>query len=200
VRWSESQIVLHWLKTATPLQRLIVHRVAEIKKLTADCEWRYCHTDTTPVNLQTRGISALQFDSSSLWAHVCVISLSGHARIRTSLPCLPLWSTVKLRMVRLQHMKKLPDFTSSSIFRIIAATQVGSSDVIRATFIDNSDARKCWPLTSCRLWWIIRAETPTVDHTTTALISWRGWQHTKCFENPQIVLTWVYDVSAPTTT
>jgi len=68
---SDSQIVLHWLKTAKPLnsETLIANRVTEIKKLTSDCEWRYCPTDENPADLQTQGISAVQFESSSLWVH-----------------------------------------------------------------------------------------------------------------------------------
>lgn len=39
----------------------------EIKKLTPDIEWRYCPTDQNPADLQTRGLTATQLKSSTLW-------------------------------------------------------------------------------------------------------------------------------------
>ncbi|XP_060588234.1 uncharacterized protein LOC132743696 [Ruditapes philippinarum] len=64
---SDSQNVLSWLKSTNTLKRFMLNRVEEIKKLTPDIEWRYCPTDQNPADLQTRGLTAIQLQSSTLW-------------------------------------------------------------------------------------------------------------------------------------
>ena len=42
-----------------------LYRINEIQKL--ECQWNYVPTDSNPADLQTRGITAVQFKESSLW-------------------------------------------------------------------------------------------------------------------------------------
>jgi len=67
--WSDSQIVLHWLKSTKLLKPFINTRIQEVKKLTSIPNWKYCPTTENPSNLLTRGITAHQLKNSSLWKH-----------------------------------------------------------------------------------------------------------------------------------
>jgi len=65
--WSDSQIVLHWLKSTKPLKRFVLNRVKEIQELTVGSKWSYCPTGENPADLLTRGLSAEKFGDSKLW-------------------------------------------------------------------------------------------------------------------------------------
>ena len=67
--WSDSQIVLHWLKSTKVLKPFINSRIQEVKKLTSISNWKYCPTTDNPSDLLTRGITAHQLKTSSLWKH-----------------------------------------------------------------------------------------------------------------------------------
>ena len=55
--WSDSQIVLHWLKSTKLLKPFINTRVQEVKKLTSISNWKYYPTIDNPSDLLTRGIT-----------------------------------------------------------------------------------------------------------------------------------------------
>ncbi|XP_071132834.1 uncharacterized protein [Mytilus edulis] len=65
--WSDSQIVLHWLKSTKTLKRFITNRVNEINDLTYSHIWKYCPTDCNPADLLTRGITSEKYKESTLW-------------------------------------------------------------------------------------------------------------------------------------
>ena len=65
--WSDSQIVLCWLRSNKPLKRFVENRVQEIKVLTDTTKWKYCPTDENPADLLTRGLSADNFKDNALW-------------------------------------------------------------------------------------------------------------------------------------
>jgi len=65
--WSDSQIVLHWLKSQKPLPAFVCHRVAEIQSLLPQASWSYCPTYENPADLLSRGTSTEALMSSSLW-------------------------------------------------------------------------------------------------------------------------------------
>ncbi|CAG2247533.1 unnamed protein product [Mytilus edulis] len=67
VFWSDSQIVLHWLNSSKSLNKFVKNRVSEIKELTETHEWKYVPTEMNPADLQTRGLTASQFEDSTLW-------------------------------------------------------------------------------------------------------------------------------------
>jgi ribonuclease HI len=56
--WSDSMIVLSWLKSNKKQPVFVSNRVKEIKELTKDYEWHYCPTKSNPADLLSRGISA----------------------------------------------------------------------------------------------------------------------------------------------
>ena len=65
--WSDSQIVLCWLKSKKKLKSFIDHRVKEIQ--TTSSSWQYCPTAYNPADLLTRGLTAQQLADSTLWRH-----------------------------------------------------------------------------------------------------------------------------------
>ena len=65
--WSDSQIVLHWLKSQKQLPAFVHHRITEIRSKLPKAEWRYCPTLENPADLLTRRISAEALLSSTLW-------------------------------------------------------------------------------------------------------------------------------------
>ena len=67
--WSDSQIVLHWLKGTKLLKPFLNTCIQEVKKLTSISNWRYCPTTENPSDLLKRGITAHQLKTSSLWKH-----------------------------------------------------------------------------------------------------------------------------------
>ena len=67
VLWSDSQIVLNWLKSKKTLKSFVANRIKEIRELTGEFMWKYCPTDTNPADLLSRGVSADRFKERSLW-------------------------------------------------------------------------------------------------------------------------------------
>lgn len=51
------------------LKPFIDTRIQEVKKLTSISNWKYCPTTENPSDLLTRGITAHQLKTSSLWKH-----------------------------------------------------------------------------------------------------------------------------------
>ena len=67
ILWTDSQIVIHWLRSLKQLKPYVANRVTEIKTLTR--VWRYCPTSDNPADLLTRGISANQLKTAEIWSH-----------------------------------------------------------------------------------------------------------------------------------
>ena len=67
--WSDSAIVLHWLHSTKQLKPFIGNRTREIKNLFPVSLWSHCPTKDNPADLLTRGISATEFHTSTLWKH-----------------------------------------------------------------------------------------------------------------------------------
>ena len=67
--WSDSEIVLHWLRSIKQLKPFIGNRTREIKSLFPLWEWNHCPTNENPADLLTRGINTTQLHSSALWTH-----------------------------------------------------------------------------------------------------------------------------------
>ena len=65
--WSDSQIVLHWLKTQKPLPVFVHNHINEIRSQLPTAIWKYCPTLKNPADLLTRGISTQTLMSSTLW-------------------------------------------------------------------------------------------------------------------------------------
>ena len=65
--WSDSQIVLHWIKSQKLLPAFVRNRITEMQSQLPTAEWRYCPTLENPADLLTRGITTDALISSSLW-------------------------------------------------------------------------------------------------------------------------------------
>lgn len=68
--WTDSAIVLQWLKKdATALKPFVHNRVQDILTLTTDCDWRHVPTDTNPADLLSRGIVPNELKAAESWWH-----------------------------------------------------------------------------------------------------------------------------------
>ena len=67
--WTDSQIVLHWLRGEKRNNVFVAHHVTEILAVTEVDSWRFCPTKYNPADLLTRGITSSQLKSSELWNH-----------------------------------------------------------------------------------------------------------------------------------
>ena len=65
--WSDSQIVLGWIRSDQKLPLFVSNRVAEIRKLTQVTCWNYCPTTGNPADLLTRGLSTEELTNNRLW-------------------------------------------------------------------------------------------------------------------------------------
>lgn len=66
--WSDSQIVLSWIrKPPEQLQLFVANRVAEIQRLTGEFRWGYISTDLNPADLISRGTTPRKLLESPIW-------------------------------------------------------------------------------------------------------------------------------------
>ena len=65
--WSDSQIVLHWIKSQKPLPAFVHHRITEMNSLLPNATWNYCPTAENPGDLLSRGTTTAALMFSSLW-------------------------------------------------------------------------------------------------------------------------------------
>ena len=67
--WSDSMIVLAWLKKSQPQQFkvFVQNRVEKIQNLTAGMQWRHVRTKENPADLASRGITPSELSTSELW-------------------------------------------------------------------------------------------------------------------------------------
>ena len=62
--WSDSTVVLHWLKGGGQYRQFVTNRVTKINQ--HDVEWRHVPTDQNPADLASRGSS---ISTSQMWSH-----------------------------------------------------------------------------------------------------------------------------------
>ena len=67
--WTDSQIVLHWIKGEKWNNEFVGHHISKIHNAIDSYCWRYCPTLYNPAYLLTRGINSTQLRSSTLWKH-----------------------------------------------------------------------------------------------------------------------------------
>ena len=65
--WSDSTIVLSWLKHDRNYKQFVSNRTKNILKLTSPEMWNHCSTEDNPADIGTRGKSAAELKNSSLW-------------------------------------------------------------------------------------------------------------------------------------
>lgn len=68
--WTDSSIVLHWLKSEKFKSQFVKNRVTCIKSRSCDVQFNYVDTASNPADLVTRGLTARYFISKlSFWIH-----------------------------------------------------------------------------------------------------------------------------------
>ncbi|XP_058447612.1 uncharacterized protein LOC131427994 [Malaya genurostris] len=68
--WTDSTIVLHWIKSQSNVWKVFVsNRVAEIQRLTKGSPWRHVPTEVNPADRLSRGTQASQLLGDMLWWH-----------------------------------------------------------------------------------------------------------------------------------
>lgn len=68
--WTDSSVVLCWLKTApNKLKVFVKNRVSEIQELTQNFTWRYVPTAQNPADLLSRGVTMTKIQDLNTWWH-----------------------------------------------------------------------------------------------------------------------------------
>lgn len=66
--WSDSTIVLAWIKTPpSQLKTFVSNRTAEIQNLTDDAQWHHVRSEHNPADVISRGLAANQLLECELW-------------------------------------------------------------------------------------------------------------------------------------
>jgi len=67
--WTDSQIVLHWLRNGSHAQSFVNQRINEIIRQFPSVTWSFTPSEDNPADLLTRGISTTQLKICKLWTH-----------------------------------------------------------------------------------------------------------------------------------
>ncbi|GBO18374.1 hypothetical protein AVEN_130645-1 [Araneus ventricosus] len=68
--WSDSTIVLHWIKgSASKYKQFVANRVIEIQETTDPISWRHCSGKHNPADLLTRGLASRDLITFIKWWH-----------------------------------------------------------------------------------------------------------------------------------
>ncbi|GBM64459.1 hypothetical protein AVEN_194222-1 [Araneus ventricosus] len=68
--WSDSTIVLHWIKgSASKYKQFVANRVIEIQETTDPISWRHCSGKHNPEDLLTRGLASRDLITFIKWWH-----------------------------------------------------------------------------------------------------------------------------------
>uniref|UniRef100_L7LX93 Putative tick transposon n=1 Tax=Rhipicephalus pulchellus TaxID=72859 RepID=L7LX93_RHIPC len=65
--WTDSQIVLCWIKSSKTKDLFVSNRAAEIKSKSHESQWSYVKSDENPADLMTRGIKLKHLLNNELW-------------------------------------------------------------------------------------------------------------------------------------
>ncbi|XP_055931926.1 uncharacterized protein LOC129962212 [Argiope bruennichi] len=66
--WSDSMIVLTWIKKETPqLKTFVANRVATLQDLSCQEQWRHVSSGDNPADLISRGVNPSKMLKSNLW-------------------------------------------------------------------------------------------------------------------------------------
>lgn len=70
VLWTDSEIVIHWLKNTTKRWKIFVaNRIDDIQKFTKGSTWRHVGTNDNPADLVSRGKYPAELIDNDLWWH-----------------------------------------------------------------------------------------------------------------------------------
>ena len=154
VIWSDSQIVLHWIKSQKQLPAFVRNRIAEMKSQLPTAEWRYCPTLENPADLLTRGITTDALISSSLWKNGPAWITTPHRWPSFDQPSLP--PLLVAAAVASEFVPAEPDTPTVGLHCIISLERFSTfSKLLRVTayvfrFVDNTrsqpEERHCGPI------------------------------------------------------
>ena len=65
--WVDSMTTLHWIRNDRNWKQYVQHRVNKIRDLSSVESWRFCPGSLNPADLPSRGISAKERSSESIW-------------------------------------------------------------------------------------------------------------------------------------
>ncbi|XP_075167703.1 uncharacterized protein LOC142239825 [Haematobia irritans] len=66
--WSDSEIVLHWINSASSsLKTFVANRISKIQDLTINSQWRHVDSKTNPADLISRGLKPEQLPECNMW-------------------------------------------------------------------------------------------------------------------------------------
>ncbi|XP_055591485.1 uncharacterized protein LOC129743475 [Uranotaenia lowii] len=70
VFWSDSTVVLHWIRSPPPdWKPFVSNKIAEIQRSTKNSQWRHIRTDVNPADILSRGAWPSQILDNDLWWH-----------------------------------------------------------------------------------------------------------------------------------
>ncbi|CAH0727376.1 unnamed protein product, partial [Brenthis ino] len=69
VFWTDSCVVLGWLRSPDKTKTFVANRVAAIGELTDPKAWRYVPTSENPADLASRGVDPQEVNDSTIWWH-----------------------------------------------------------------------------------------------------------------------------------
>ncbi|GJQ79779.1 hypothetical protein Trydic_g19269, partial [Trypoxylus dichotomus] len=67
--WTDSSIVLSWLKSPKTFKTFVANRIAEIQELTNIADWHHIGTKENPADLLSRGTTSSTLMHTKLWWH-----------------------------------------------------------------------------------------------------------------------------------
>ena len=110
---TDSQCVLHWVRSCKPLPVFVQNRDDEIKQQ-ENVIFGYIPSENNPVDLATRGLTVSELKESSLWWH-------GPTWLQLDENCWPSWN--------------LPDVTSEELEQMLSQAKSGSDVIFESSNI-----------------------------------------------------------------
>ena len=165
--WSDSQIVLHWVRSQKSLPTFVQHRVTEIQSLLPNATWNYCPTADNPADLLSRGTNTGVLISSALWQHGPKWLPNPNEWPSSQLPPIP--PLVLAAAVAREFVPAVPSLPDTGVHCIISIDRYSTLCKLLAVtvhvirFIDNlrvpSDQRRSGPICAeefvvARLRWV----------------------------------------------
>jgi len=116
---TDSQCVLHWVRSCKPLPVFVQNRVDEIRQQ-EHVSFGYIPSENNPADLATRGLTVTELKESSLWWH-------GPIWIQCDEHCWPSWN--------------LPDVTSEELEQMLSQAKSGSDVIFESSNVvqENED-------------------------------------------------------------
>ena len=108
ILWTDSQCVLHWLKTKKLLSVFVENRLKEIRN--GNITMPFVISEDNPADLATRGISAQELSESQLWWH-------GLKWLRDPETSWPTWNNPEINPATIRAME--PEIRGPNIWRSI---------------------------------------------------------------------------------